>query len=556
MSPESLAGRAGYSKTAIAGVVALAAGLGVAAWLLAPSLLPVAVPADFPDLPNLDSLNPPLRKALREADQEARRKPASAEAVGKLGMVYHANLMFQQAAAAYRIATRLAPQDYRWIYCHAVLQEESGNENEQITLLRETLRLKPDHTPALLKLADWSFKTGSLDEAQRLYELAASAPDGAATLQASFGLGRVAGRRREWAKIVESITPLTHSYPHAAPLYELLREAHAALGQPDRAEQASNVSGWAKWKAIPPFEDPLTGQLINSCYSSTRLLKQAGLLSRVGQAGRAIEVGRRAVQVDPADPDVRNFLARTLLTFYGSTPEAIDEAMTHLAECLKLRPKDPVPLGGFADEFFKSPKPPAAIARLRTLLLSRPDIPGVHFFLGQAADELGETGNAVAEYTAALRENPKNSAAHNKLGLLSERDGNHEQAVAHFRKAIQLNPANTAARLNLAISSIQQGNFKQGLSELDELLRIDPHDASARFCLGFALLSLKRIEAAVTEFRKGLLSKPDDAEARFGLGSALAMLGRRDEALAELREAVRLRPDHSRARGLIHQLEQ
>lgn len=555
MKPDSEVGRGARSKATIAGIAGLAAALGAAAWLFAPSILPVAVPADFPNPPSLESLNPSLRSFLHDMDREARRKPASPETVGKLGMVYHANLMFAQAEAAYRIAARLAPGDYRWVYCQAVLQEESGNDNEHVRLLRETLRLKPDHTPALMKLADWSFKTDRLDEAQRGYESAASAPDGLASLQASFGLGRVAGRRREWRKVVESVSPLTRTYPHAAPLYELLREAYAALGQADRAEQARSVSGWAKWKAIPPIEDPLINQLINLCYSSTRLLKQAGLLSRVGQAERAIEVGRRAVQADPVDPDARNFLARTLLTFYGDKPEAIDEAMTHLGECLKLRPNDPVPLGGFADEFFKSPKPPATIARLRKLLLVRSDIPGIHFFLGQAADELGETAAAVAEYQAELRENPKNSAAHNKLGLLSEREGNLEAAAAHFRKAIELNPANTAARLNLAIELIQQGNHRQGLTELNELLRIDPHDASARFCLGFALLSIKRVDDAIAEFRQGLIYKPNDAEARFGLGSALAMQGKREEALAELREALRFNPDHSQARGLIYQLE-
>lgn len=145
--------------------VALAVALRAATWLLAPVLLPVNVPDDFPMLPDLKTLNPALRTLLQNADRGARRQPGSAEAVGKLAMAYHANLFLERAGSAYRIAARQAPRDYQWVYCQAFLQEENGNEEEEVRLLHETVRLKPDHAPALLKLADWAFKRDRLDEA-------------------------------------------------------------------------------------------------------------------------------------------------------------------------------------------------------------------------------------------------------------------------------------------------------------------------------------------------------------------------------------------------------
>src|ERR1039457_857189 len=102
---------------------ALAVALGVATWLLGPLLLPANLPADFPKLPDLRKVNPGLRAALQSADHEARRRPGSAEVMGKLGMSYHANLFLEQAERAYRIAARLAPNDYQWVYCQAFLQE-------------------------------------------------------------------------------------------------------------------------------------------------------------------------------------------------------------------------------------------------------------------------------------------------------------------------------------------------------------------------------------------------------------------------------------------------
>lgn len=554
MNTGTLFGGGARRKAALLKLTGLAAALGAAAWFLAPMLLPARLPPDFPALPDLSALNASTRELIRSADAEARRTPGSAAALGRLGMVYHANMIFEPAEAAYRIAARLARSDDQWVYAQAVLKEETGAEKEQMEFLSKTIQLNPGHVPALMKLADSAFKADRLDEAGKRYREAANAPHSDAALQAAFGIGRVAARRQDWMKVIETVGPQATAWPHAAPLYELLRQAYEALGQQDKAEQARQTAGWAKWKIMPPLEDPFIGKLAAVCYSSTRLLKQAGLFSRTGHPDRAVELARRAAQAEPADPDVRDYLARTLITFFGDKPEAVDEALTHLGECLRLKPSDPIPLGGFAGEFFKSPKPPAAVERLRSLLRSRPGVPGVHYFLGEAAGALHETEQAAAEYRAALKENPKDSAAHNKLGLIAESSGKISEALAHFQEAVRLNPVNTAARLNLAIEMMQTGNYGGGMSHLEELLRINPHDAAAHFCMGFAFLAMKRAEDAAARFRQGLIYKPDDAEAHFGLGTALAALGRKQDATSELREALRLRPDHAAARDLLSRM--
>lgn len=554
MNADSPAEGRSYDKAALLKLGGLAVALGVATWLLAPLVFPVNLPSDFPKLPDLQTLNPGLRASLQSADKEARRRPGSAEAVGKLGMAYHANLFFAQAASAYRIAARLAPDDYQWVYCQAFLQEENGNEKEQVKLLQQTLRLKPDHVPALMKLADRSFKLDQLDEASHYYQTAARVPDGGAALPATFGLGRIAARRKDWSKAVEYLAPLSRTYSYVLPPYEVLQEAYTALGQPDKASEARYSAALAKWRVVPPPPDPLNEHLIGLSYSSTRLLKQAGLLSRVGSPDRAIQIARRAVQVDPTDPDVRNFIAHTLLTFAGDKPEAVDEALTQIGECLRLRPNDLVPLWSFADDFFKTPKTPAAVQRLDALMRPHANLPDAHFYLGMVADAQGKTQEAVSQYQLALKGNPNDSAVYNKLGQISDQAGKFDEAISYFQKSVQLKPLNTGARLNLGVALMQRGNYNQALKELSELLRSDPYDAAAYFCMGFALLDSKRIDEAIPKFREGLRYKPDDADAHFGLGSALAAQRKREDALAEAREAVRLRPDFPAAQELLRQL--
>ena len=555
MKPESPGGPRWYDTRSLLKTGALAVALAAITWLLAPILLPVRLPEDFPKLPDLRTVNPGLRALLEGADREARRRPGSAEAVGKLGMAYHANLFLEQAAGAYRIAARLAPNDYHWVYCQAFLEEENGNDQEQVKFLRETVRLKPDHVPALLRLADGEFKRDRLDEAARYYQRAASAPDGHSSLQAAFGLGRVAARRQEWNQVIEHVAPLARTYPYLQPPYELLLEAYEALGQADKAAEARQNIALSRSKVVPLPEDPLNDQLIALSYNSTRLLKQAGLLSRFGYPDQAIQVARRAAEADTRDPDIRNFMARTLLTAYPNKPEAIDEALTQISECLRLRPDDPLPLWGFASAFFEAPKPPAAVDRLSALLGPFADRGDAHFFLGMVADARGQNVEAVSQYEAALKNNPNNAAVYIKLGLVCDREAKFDQAAGYFQKALQLEPTNTVARFNLGVALLQRGKDSQGLKELGEVLRLKPHDAATHFCMGFAFLYSKRTQEAIANFGEGLRYQPDDAEAHYGLGSALATERRREEAVAALREAIRLRPNYPEAQALLQQLE-
>jgi tetratricopeptide (TPR) repeat protein len=529
--------------------------LGAGTWLLSTILLPARLPEDFPKLPDVRALNPGLRALLVSADKEARRHPGSAEALGKLGMAYHSNLYLEPAARAYRIAARLAPGDYQWVYCQAFLQEENGDEKQQFESLRQTLRLKPDHLLALLKLADGVFKRDRLDEAAHYYEMAARVPDRGSSPQAAFGLGRVAARRQEWNKVIEYIAPLSRSYPNLQPPYELLQQAYAALGQADKAAEARERIPLTRVKTVPPPDDPLNDRLIVLCYSSTRLLKQAGLLSRFGDPDKGIQLARRAAEAEPADPDIRDFIATTLLTSHGDNPEAIDEALTQLGECLRLRPDDPVPLWRFTNHFFDTPKTPAAVERLSALLRPHANRAEAHYYLGLVASAKGETAEALSQFQAALKNDPDNSGIYDKLGLVSARIGKVDDAIAYFKKAVQLAPMNTVARFNLGFALLQRGNDSQGLKELGEVLRLKPHDAATHLCMGFAFLNSKRIDEAIPHFREGLRYKPGDADAHYGLGSALSMQRKRQEAVVEAREALRLRPNYREAQELLQRLE-
>jgi tetratricopeptide (TPR) repeat protein len=339
------------------------------------------------------------------------------------------------------------------------------------------------------------------------------------------------------------------------PPFELRQEAYQGLGQNAKAAEAQQAALSSKVKVVPPLEDPLNEQLNSLSYSSTRLLKQAGLLVHQGYPDRAIEAARRAARAEPKDAEARSFIARTLLASYSDTPQAIDEALTELGESLRLRPEDPVALWMFTQDFFASPKSPAAVERLRTLMLPYANRPDAHLYLGMLANARGDLNEAVSQYQEALKKDPNSSGVYDNLGLALDKAGKFDQAIVYFRKAVQLGPMNSTAHYNLGRLLLQQGKDDEGMREIDEALRLKPDHAGSLFAMGFALLNARRPAEAMARLRQGLRYRPADAEAHYGLGAALAMEHKRDEAIAEFHEALRLRPQYPEARELLQQLE-
>lgn len=417
------------------------------------------------------------------------------------------------------------------------------------------MRLKPDHVPAMLKLAHGYFKEDRLDEAAHCYEIAVRSTDPGSFVEATVGLARIAARREDWNKVVELVAPITSSYPLARPPWQLLQQAWEALGQTDKAAQARQRLLSGNLLALAPIKDPLHDQLTDLCYSSTRLLKEAGELSRFGEPDKGIQIARRAAEAGPTDADARHFIAYTLLEFRGDKPEAVDEALGQLREGLRLKPEALAPLWRFSALFFKAPRTAAAVKQLRALLDANASHAEAHLYLGIAADRQGNIEEAVAQYQTALRDDPNNAEAWNQLGLILTGAGQLDPAIADLEKSVQLEPACTRCRFNLAVALVQKGKAIPAREELDRVLEAMPNDVPTHVYIGVALLESNKADQAVLQFREALRFRADDPEAHYGLGCAFSMQRKREDALREVQEALRLRPDYPAAQKMLQRLE-
>jgi len=543
------------SKKRLYLVAVLVCALGLGAWFAVQALGPGPLPKDFPTRPDLAAAPPVLVELIDNTETKARSHPESGEEIGTLGMVYHANGFYAQAESAYGLASRLAGDDYRWVYYQALVKEEQGQEKAQFQLLQRTVEIRPDYVPALQKLGDIYSKQDNPIEAARHYSRSVRAAGEKESPQAVFALGRLAARGKEWSKAVDLLAPLASTHPYLRPTHQLLGEAYEALGDLRGAEQARRSLLRPDLIPVPPVRDPLYQELVTLSCSSTRLLKEAGLLSRFGQPAEAIRVARRALEIEPSDADVHHLLARTLLDSRGGDPQAVDEALGHLAEGLRQRPDDLVPLYYFAAFFFRQQKTDGAVERLRGMLRERAGKAESHYYLGLMADRLGETEGAALQYKEALRLDPGYPEPCDAIGLLFVGAGQLNEAIGFFEKAVKLKPTFTRARCNLGVALEGQGRISEAIEQYREALRLKPNDGEAHMFLAIALLKTGRIEESTGHFRDAVSILPDHAQAHYGLACALVMQRKVDEAVAEFHETLRLKPDHQDARMQLQRLE-
>jgi len=191
---------------------------------------------------------------------------------------------------------------------------------------------------------------------------------------------------------------------------------------------------------------------------------------------------RRALELDPNNPDVISKMAR-LLRALGRHDEALP---------FFVRYHDVVP-GDFR-----------GITQIGSCLL-----------------DLGRFQEAEGFFRQSLRESDDALTRYN-LGLLLARTGRADEAAREYERALSLDPYAVDPRVNLAVLLVRQDKLERAQQELLTVLRVEPGNASAHANLGVVLARRGRLDQAVREFQEALRLDPSQPQA----AAALAALGR------------------------------
>ena len=193
-------------------------------------------------------------------------------------------------------------------------------------------------------------------------------------------------------------------------------------------------------------------------------------------------------------------------------------------------------------------QPETAAAQLQRLAAGAPRSGRVHFRLGEARQVLGKLDEAVEEYRRAFALEARLAApARNKVGEVFLLKQNSGQAFAEYRAAVAADDSYAPAHVSLGYTHAKLGSFADALQELDRAVALDPKNARALLYRGTVLSNLERKEEAVSSYRAAVALRPGLVEARYQLGLALAEAGQSEAAIEQLEAALHLDPDYAPA---------
>lgn len=453
--------------------------IGVVLWRLADA-------SPLPPLPALQAQPRALAEHLRQADSAARGDPRSAEKVGALGMAYHADGFQEEAATCYTLARELDPRNWKWKYYQALLLEEMGETTASLSALREALRLYPHHAAGWFWLGQAELKLGDPDDAETAFRRAAREDKqdplagGSGSMPrnrgfpmrayASLGLGQVWLRRGEPERAREVLERLVESHPRFGQGHRLLGMALERSG----AEEAA-ARQMATARALPPYcppPDPMVDALARQSRSSSFLLRHMGVAMKGEDPAWAEFLGRRAVGVDPGEPDALFQLGQ----FYfkqGRWGDAVPllKRFCELSEdrdlVLKVRNNLGVAL-------LRIGKLEEAKTCLEAALPDNPRREGVLLNLALVLMYLGKSTEAESHIREALRVDPEYAEAYATLGLLYQRTGRLDGSRESLLRAVRLNPRYPDAWVNLAAVCQLQGNDREAADHLRRALEEVP----------------------------------------------------------------------------------
>ncbi|PYI86497.1 MAG: hypothetical protein DME26_08975 [Verrucomicrobia bacterium] len=210
----------------------------------------------------------------------------------------------------------------------------------------------------------------------------------------------------------------------------------------------------------------------------------------------------------------------------------------------------------------------------RDTVAKRRNNPRAHCNLGVEFHKLGQTKDAIASYSEALRLKPDYPDAHVNLGVALVEQGQVQEAIGHyleaarlrphwqineaiaqFVEAVRLKPDYAEAYNNLGEALCIQGRVKEAIPHFEQAVRLNSASAEAHHNLGVCLYSGQRIDEALPHFAEAVRLKHDWAEAQNNLGAALSARGRNFEAIVHFAEAVRLKPGYTEARDNLRRAQ-
>lgn len=201
-----------------------------------------------------------------------------------------------------------------------------------------------------------------------------------------------------------------------------------------------------------------------------------------------------------------------------------------------------------------------AARALSNLASAAPDSAQMHQVLAQAAASQDDFAGAIAQYRKALETDPQLPEVHYELGQMilanSQAEPARQEAQNEFDLSLAGDPTNAYARYMLGEIAWLRSNPQDALASYERALALDPRFVDAHIAAGKALTALDRPTEALDHLQEAVRLDPRNEVAHYRLAQAYRKLGRIQDADREQTAFRQLRDSQEPVRALYQQVQE
>ena len=166
---------------------------------------------------------------------------------------------------------------------------------------------------------------------------------------------------------------------------------------------------------------------------------------------------------------------------------------------------------------------------------------------GMMHEGIGESTDALADYTTAAELDPDNELAFFNRGNVYEGLGQFEEAIRNYDRAIELNAHDADFFNNRGRAWESLGKIEKAMADFGSAIHIDPKHGSAYVNRALSLADTGEYATAIKDFDKAISLGVDDPEVWAARGGVNEALGRAEAARHDFAKTIAANPSHERA---------
>jgi tetratricopeptide (TPR) repeat protein len=427
-----------------------------------PPARPNLLPLQWPDLTTLEpDASEQLAKlqAALAATAKNHQTPAKvlSEAFGTLGENYQSYSLNAAARLCYLNANILTPQDFRWVYLLAKLDQQEDRFDDAVRRYRAARTLRPEYLAVPVNLGNIYLQLNRLDDAKENFKNALAIDKSCAA--ALYGLGQVALSQRNYEEAIANLEAALVLAPGANRIHYALAMAYRNLGDVKKATVHLAQQGTVGVRVNDPLFDGLQ-ELIKG--ERIHLIR-AKLALDSRSYKEAVDEFRLAIAANPNSLPAHINLGAALIQT-GDPKGAAD----HFEAALRIDPRNTNAHYNLAILLANDNQHEAAIRHLREILNIDPKDAGARFLLARELRKAERPDEALVEFARVAEADPDNEEALLSVVKLLQQKRDYKQALDRLKKAHEQYPQNgqTALLLAYLLATSPQYDLRDGAKAL------------------------------------------------------------------------------------------